>query len=314
MRNQRQLVSIGFPVFNGQDFVEKALQSLLDQSYKNFELVISDNASSDETSSICHRFAKKDKRIQYIRQKKNIGGIDNFNFVLKKAKGEYFMWACHDDQWDKDYIRKLLKLLESDKSADFAFSNYLFFNESKSLTTSLFLKNLFPVRTRYVLNYIDQYVLMHDTIHYALFKKDFLLRNGSFFTDSLRKKLNNRNIDILSTFKLVLAGKYLIHKEALFYKRDSKGYLDIFDNIQKHKLSFRYIKRIGFFALREPFLYLLDFYYFILFCLKTKQFNSYEKTVIILYLVKDLFKKEIIYSFLILKGMLRYIVGFFKKT
>ena len=83
------LVSIGMPTYNGSKYIRQALVSLINQSYRNFELIISDNASTDNTEAICKEYRRRDKRIKYIRQKKNIGPINNFNFVLKEAKGEY---------------------------------------------------------------------------------------------------------------------------------------------------------------------------------------------------------------------------------
>lgn len=107
-------VSIGMPVYNGEKIIRNALDSLLSQTFTNFELIISDNASTDSTSTICMEYAKKDERIQYIRQPKNIGGTLNFYFVLKNAKGEYFMWASADDIWEPSFIEKNIKILESD--------------------------------------------------------------------------------------------------------------------------------------------------------------------------------------------------------
>src|SRR3989338_4593898 len=102
------LVSIGLPVFNGGEYLKVAVDALSDFIYSNFELIISDNASTDSTSEICKQYLKADKRVRYYRQSMNIGGIDNFNYVLEKAQGEYFMWAAHDDRWHKDFIKHLL--------------------------------------------------------------------------------------------------------------------------------------------------------------------------------------------------------------
>ncbi len=105
-------VSIGLPVYNGELFLKKALESLLNQTYSNFELIISDNNSTDSTQKICQEYAKNDKRIQYIRQEKNIGAFSNFSFVLTKATRKYFMWAAVDDYWDADFIQKNLDVLQ----------------------------------------------------------------------------------------------------------------------------------------------------------------------------------------------------------
>ena len=103
------------PVFNGEKFIEKRLDSLLKQTHTNFELIISDNASTDKTEEICKKIMKMDSRIIYLRQKKNIGGILNFKFLLNKAKGKYFIWTAVDDILLPTFLEKNLKILESQK-------------------------------------------------------------------------------------------------------------------------------------------------------------------------------------------------------
>jgi len=101
-------VSIGMPVYNGAKFIREALDSLLAQTFTDFELIISDNASTDDTEAICWEYSKKDDRIRYVRQPSNRGVLDNFKFLLDNAIGEYFMWAAADDVWDKNWIKMLL--------------------------------------------------------------------------------------------------------------------------------------------------------------------------------------------------------------
>ena len=93
-------VSIGMPVYNGEKYIREALDSLLGQSFTGFELIISDNASTDGTEAICQQYAAKDSRIRYVRQPVNLGALDNFTFVLDEARGGYFMWAAADDRYD----------------------------------------------------------------------------------------------------------------------------------------------------------------------------------------------------------------------
>jgi glycosyltransferase involved in cell wall biosynthesis len=90
-------VSLGIPVYNGERFVATAIQSALDQTFTDFELIICDNASTDQTAEICEEFVRKDSRIRYIRQEINIGAKANFNRVFEYARGEYFKWIAADD-------------------------------------------------------------------------------------------------------------------------------------------------------------------------------------------------------------------------
>lgn len=110
-------ISIGMPVYNGERFLRKSIESLLTQTFTDFELIISDNASTDSTSSICDEYSKKDKRIRYFRQKKNMGLNWNYRFVLKEAKFDYFMWAAVDDVRASTYLEKNLLSLLSNNNA-----------------------------------------------------------------------------------------------------------------------------------------------------------------------------------------------------
>jgi glycosyltransferase involved in cell wall biosynthesis len=90
-------LSIGVPVYNGQDYLRFALDSIVRQDYTDFELIISDNASTDATQEICRGYAAKDGRIRYYRNATNIGASGNYNRVFELARGAFFKWAAHDD-------------------------------------------------------------------------------------------------------------------------------------------------------------------------------------------------------------------------
>lgn len=105
------LVSVGIPTFNRASSLTKAIESVLQQSYPNIQLIISDNASTDETQSICEKFSKDDQRITYIRQEFNLGAANNFAEVLTQSTGDYFMWLGDDDWIDASYISECVSLL-----------------------------------------------------------------------------------------------------------------------------------------------------------------------------------------------------------
>ncbi len=105
-------VSIGMPVYNGERYLHNVLQCLLAQTYTNFELIISDNFSTDSTKAICKEFCNRDARILYHCQSENIGAANNFLFVLNQARGEFFMWASCDDHWDNNWLEVLLSKMD----------------------------------------------------------------------------------------------------------------------------------------------------------------------------------------------------------
>lgn len=125
-------ISIGIPVYNGEYFIHRCLESLLAQTFTDFEIIISDNASTDSTHSICLEFAKKDKRIKIIRQNRNIGVIPNFDFVLQKASGKYFMWAAVDDYWYPEFINKNINVLELDETVVSSISDFRWNYDTKN--------------------------------------------------------------------------------------------------------------------------------------------------------------------------------------
>ncbi len=109
MMTRNPKVSIGLPVYNGERHIRQALDSLLAQDYGDFELIISDNASTDETQQICLEYAARDERIRYYRNERNMGADWNFNRVFELSASEYFMWAAHDDYYDRRHLGACLK-------------------------------------------------------------------------------------------------------------------------------------------------------------------------------------------------------------
>jgi glycosyltransferase involved in cell wall biosynthesis len=105
-------LSIGLPVYNGESLLPGAVDALLGQSYPDFELIISDNASTDGTAEICRRYAEQDPRVRYIRQPRNIGMVANHNFLVGAARGEFFKWGSHDDLYARDYLLRCVEALD----------------------------------------------------------------------------------------------------------------------------------------------------------------------------------------------------------
>lgn len=111
------MVGIGLPVRDGAKYLAEAIDSILAQTFPDFELVISDNASSDRTPEICRAYAACDRRIRLYRQERNIGAAGNFNFVFRRASGKYFKWAAHDDVIHPTYLARCVAALEAHPDA-----------------------------------------------------------------------------------------------------------------------------------------------------------------------------------------------------
>jgi glycosyltransferase involved in cell wall biosynthesis len=112
------------PVYNDASLVVPAIRSLQSQTVRDFELIVSDNASTDTTGDVCRALAEKDPRIRYHRQPVNGGQAANFEFTLSKARGEYFAWVCSDDRWDERFLERLIGAIEASSGAIGAFGPY----------------------------------------------------------------------------------------------------------------------------------------------------------------------------------------------
>lgn len=110
---QEPLVSIGMPTYNRASDMRRALQSVLAQDYTNLELVISDNASTDETQALCEEFARQDSRIRYTRQAVNRGAAANFEEVVYQARGEFYLWLGDDDWIDPAYVSQCVAFFQA---------------------------------------------------------------------------------------------------------------------------------------------------------------------------------------------------------
>ena len=110
-------VSVGLPVYNGERYLAEAIESVLRQTFADFELVISDNASTDRTAEICRSFARADGRVRYHRNEANLGALPNFNRVFDLGRGRYFKWAAHDDVLRPELLRRCVDVLEDNRDA-----------------------------------------------------------------------------------------------------------------------------------------------------------------------------------------------------
>jgi glycosyltransferase involved in cell wall biosynthesis len=209
---EKPIVSIGMPVYNGTKYIVKALDSLLSQTYKNIEIIISDNASTDDTGRIIKDYNKKDRRITYFSQKENIGIIDNYNFVLKKARGEYFMWTACDDYRDETAIEKFVSVLE-DKPDVTLVSSYVKVVDLINKREQLLIEPVPSMSDNPFKNIITRFRDSHPSLFYGLFRRkdlNILVEKFDFF-------------DMYFGFYMALKGKIFIVKDCLFFAGIREG-------------------------------------------------------------------------------------------
>lgn len=185
-RGRTPLVSLGLPVYNGEKHVEAALRSACAQDYPNLEIIISDNASADGTEDICRRWARRDRRIRYLRQERNIGMFQNFVAVARPARGEYFKWMAHDDVLDAGCVSTLLRHLKEAPTATVATCHtprYIS-RDGQALALKDLPRAPAPVEATFRLSRVER-------LHYALGpRRPSWLFYGLFRADAFRSALS----------------------------------------------------------------------------------------------------------------------------
>ena len=279
-KKESRKLSIGLPIFNGELFIHKAIESILAQTFKNFELIISDNASTDSTKQICEEFAKQDSRIRYFRQESNIGIHKNFNFVLKQAKNEYFAWAAVDDHLDNDYMEKNIKILDSDKKIVSSVGKIIPIGaETLGINPQLIETTQYP---KFIKNYIkkSRHKKITDAVNISGSddqKIRMLLKNtkslGRFYgvhrTEQLRQCIVDTpfiNVEVAIFLNLVLLGDFHEEVSTKLYEFDegisSRGII----NMAKYSGH-------GWFGLLFPF------YPYTNWCIKNLGFRTYLRNI-----------------------------------
>lgn len=205
-------VSVGLPVYNGEKYLALAIESILAQTMKNFELIICDNGSTDSTPQICKEFAEKDSRIRFYQNATNIGASGNHNKTLKLARGEYFVWGSYDDIRHPEYLEKCCAVLDQqpDASACHSKTQYIDADGNETLRQEVILDiaNPDPVRRFQEMIRMDHKVEMI----LALMRTELMRKTKGLapFSDS----------DRVIMAEMCLHGKIIMVPEYLFYRRE----------------------------------------------------------------------------------------------
>lgn len=233
-------VTIGLPVFQGEMYLEQAIDSLLNQTYQDFVLVISDDASTDRTNEICEYYKRKNPQIIYSRNLVNLGSQGNLLKILKDAKSKYFVWASQDDYWDKDFLLLLVEKLEKNKGLSLAFS-------AIELIDSELTARKLSFRGKWNPNKLTQYGLI-SALLLPVSKFSWLKTNlsvhGVIRTEALKTAFNHligiANQDRIYILFLIFQGRWGYIDEKLYHRRTFTGYLlreKIIDPISKSQKS-----------------------------------------------------------------------------
>lgn len=217
MDKRRSRVSIGLPVFDGEAFVGQAIESTLAQSFEDFELVISDNASTDGTEDICQSYAAKDRRIRYYRNQTNLGASKNFNRVFELSLGTYFKWESYDDVIAPNFLSRCVEILDEDASVVLAFSRMSIIDEHGGV-----IKQNLPLRPENVNSRKPQ----------DRFANLIIDRHGCFHVWGVMQSEVLRQTRLMGSYigcdrgflaEIGLRGRYYIVPENLFFLRHHSG-------------------------------------------------------------------------------------------
>jgi glycosyltransferase involved in cell wall biosynthesis len=209
-------VSIGLNVYNGEKYLRLAVESILRQDYTDFELIISDNASTDATQEICGELAAKDARIRYSRNPTNIGASKNYKRVFELSKGEFFTWAAHDDVYLPGFLRRCVDSLDQAPSSVVLVAPRTEVIDERGFSTQIRVERLHTTRA-----------LPHQRVADVLWNVRWsTAQHGLFRSSALRKtRLHDAfyGADRVLLLELAILGEIWEIPETLFLKRHYPG-------------------------------------------------------------------------------------------
>ena len=204
------IISIGMPAFNSERWLASSIESILEQTFTNIELIISDNASTDNTADRCEIYAQQDDRVRYYRNSENIGVTENYNAVVKHARGKYFKWASTNDYCDKTMLQKCFNRLESEHDAVICYTGTrLLYDDGKYVDYNdggEFIDTCAYLRFRSVIESMRLNNIMNGLIRTDVLKTTML--HGSYLSS-----------DLPLMGELALRGNFVMVPEFLFYRR-----------------------------------------------------------------------------------------------
>lgn len=211
---ERPSLTIGLPVRNGERFLTQALDALLAQTYQDFELIISDNASTDRTAEICQEYVARDTRLRYVRQPVNIGAGPNHNALVPLARGRYFKWASHDDLYAPTLLQQCVEVLERDRTPVLVHSWDAVIDEQGRVVHS----EPYKLETNDARPSVRLRSLLHAPVGNDMY--------GVIRTDALRRMDPHgsyHNADRTFIASMSLRGTFAHVPEVLYFRRDHEG-------------------------------------------------------------------------------------------
>jgi glycosyltransferase involved in cell wall biosynthesis len=208
-------VSIGLPVYNGGRYLPETLDSLLAQTWQDFEIVVCDNASADQTENVCRVYAAKDSRVRYFRNKTNIGGNRNYQLAFSLARGRYFRWAASDDLCAPTLVERCVEILDEHADVVLAYPRTVLIDDKSQVLSDY--EDRLHLQSRRPSDRFRQITtdLGLCNAAFGLIRSDVLRRTGPMG--------NFIASDVTFLAQLSLEGKFWQVPERLFYRRIHPG-------------------------------------------------------------------------------------------
>ena len=208
-------VSLAMPVYNGEKYIEEAIRSILVQDFADFELIITDNASTDRTEAICRSFAASDSRIHYVRNARNLGAAPNYNLGFELARGEFLKWCAHDDWISPNCIGECVRALDENPGAVMAYPATQCIDEFGHLIETVGavmpdMETLTPARRFF--SVVSEPATMFEI--FGLFRRDALattVLHGSYYGS-----------DRALMAEAAILGRFVCAPRATFYNREHR--------------------------------------------------------------------------------------------
>lgn len=227
-KEKTPLVTVGVPIFNGEKVIKRRLESIINQTYKNIEVVISDNASTDNTEKLCQEFLTEVRKKEYFKQKKNLGYIANFNYLIKKARGKYFVIAAVDDVWEEDFLEKNVNMLESNEKIIGSIGKIEYFKDEGKVEykSSKVIQKLKKIIRKQNVNVSEKHVMSVSGDTNQKIDKYLRFNQGSFVYGLFRTHVIQKNI---------ILGPLAVWDLAFILNILKYGDLQVIDKVLLHK-------------------------------------------------------------------------------
>jgi glycosyltransferase involved in cell wall biosynthesis len=209
------LVSVGVPVYNSARYLRSALDSVLNQTLTSFELIISDNASTDDTRAICEEYVRRDARVRYIRQARNIGAPRNWNVLVHEARGEFFKWASGNDNCAPTLLERCVDAMRREPTAVLCYGRTQLIDENAE-AIGVYEKDIdvSDARASDRFERVRRELSMNNA-QQGVIRSAVLRRTG------LDRPYPNGDIALMA--ELALYGRFLLLPDVLLYRRQSPG-------------------------------------------------------------------------------------------